>query len=76
MNKCNHYKPKWDEHSYAAICMSGDSKWYGLHDAVKPFYNEEWKGKEVTLLRSQADFLKHGENPNNVDIELFYEVRP
>lgn len=81
MNNCsqefmNDDKPRWDEHDYAAICMCGNSNWFGLHEPVKPFYSEGWKDKEVNLLREQADFLKYGHNPDGVDIETLYEVRP
>ena len=72
----NRDKPRWDEHDYVAICMCGDSNWFGLHEVLKPNYCEGWKGKEVSLLREQADFLKYGNNPDNVDIETLYEVRP
>lgn len=81
MNNCsqkfeNRDKPDWSDHDYPAICMCGSANWFGLHEPIKPFYSEQWKGKEVTLLRGQADFLKYGENPNGEDIETFYEVRP
>lgn len=69
-------KPKWSDHNYPAICMCGSYNWFGLHEAVKPFYSDEWKGKEVTLLRGQSGFIKRGKNPSNKDIEGFYEVRP
>ena len=69
-------KPSWDDHDFPAICMCGNSNWFGLYEAIKPHYSEQWKGKEVTLLASQATFLKFGENPYNKDIETFYEVRP
>lgn len=80
-NNCNKSfyckdKPLWSDHDFPAICMCGGGNWFGLHEAVKPFYSEQWKGKEVTLLRGQAEFLKHGENTGNEDIENLYEVRP
>lgn len=80
MNKCdqnftNRDKPDWDDHDYPAICLGGNSNWYGLHEPIKPYYSEQWKGKEVTLLREQGDFLKYGEK-TSPDIEDMFEVRP
>lgn len=69
-------KPKWDEHNYAAICLTGNGDWFGLHEAKKPFYNNEWKGQEVTIARGQGEFIKHSEISNLLDIEQHYEARP
>tara|TARA_Y100000588_G_scaffold127589_1_gene139813 strand:+ start:1148 stop:1393 length:246 start_codon:yes stop_codon:yes gene_type:complete len=69
-------KPKWDEHNYAAICLTGDGDWFGLHEAKKPAYSHEWKGQEVTIAKDQGDFIKRSEITNLLDIEQHYEVRP
>lgn len=80
VNNCNkdfsdRNKPKWEEHNYLAICFC-DGRWFGLHKPVKPFYSEQWKGKVMTLLREQGDFLKYGDQGDIEDIENMFEVRP
>lgn len=69
-------KPSWDEHDYPAICMCSNSNWFGLREAKKPPYSQEWKGKAVHLLSGKADFLKYGKCEWPTDIEDLYEVRP
>lgn len=68
-------KPSWDEHDFPAICISGSGNWYGLLEAKKPFYTDEWKGKEVYLPAGTCQFLKYGE-ANGSDIEDMFEIRP
>lgn len=79
MNNCpqdfnNREKPLWSDHDYPAICICGDGNWFGLHDPVKPPYSDEWKGKEVHILREKGGFLKYGKSID--DIENGFEVRP
>lgn len=69
-------KPKWDEHKFAAICLTGNGDWFGLYEAVKPFYSNEWKGQEVTIAHGQGEFIKHSNITNLINIEQYYEVRP
>lgn len=70
-------KPKWEDHEYPAICLTDTGAWFGLHEAKKPFYNEEWKGKVVTIANGQGTFLKFCDCMSEItDIEECYEVRP
>lgn len=78
INKCdtrfrNHHEPRWCDHNYPAICTDG-YHWFGLKEAVKPPYTDEWKGKQIHLLRGQSDFLKYGDPEG--DIEMLYRKRP
>ncbi|UTZ44527.1 hypothetical protein [Vibrio campbellii] len=69
-------KPKWSDHDFAAICLTGNGDWFGLYEAVKPCYSDEWKGQEVTIAHGQGEFIKHGNITNLINIEQYYEVRP
>lgn len=72
----NRDKPKWEDHDFAAICLTGNGAWMGLYEPRKPFYSDEWKGKEVTICHGQGEFLKWGNCVKCSELESMFELRP
>lgn len=72
----NREKPSWSDHDFPAICLSGNGAWFGLYEAIKPYYHDEWKGREVTIRNDQGEFLKWGDCVPCKKLDSMFEIRP
>lgn len=60
-------KPDWNSHPYDQIFQTSDGNWFGAIASwnFEGNFSSEWKGDQVSLLRSQGEFLAYGDpNPN------------
>ena len=71
----NASKPDWGTHNWPQIFNDGDGRWFGVRQGwkLKDHISNEWKGRQVHLLREDGEFLKYGEHS---DWENSLEQRP
>lgn len=69
-------RPDWSSHGYDQIFQTSDGNWFGARAGwdFKGHISDQWKGREVSLLRDDGGFLAYGEP--NPDWESSLEQRP
>lgn len=68
-------KPSWNDHVWPQIFNDGEGHWFGVKEgwSLEAHISNQWKGRQVSLLREDGEFLCYGKHP---DWEESLEERP